>query len=373
VTRSAALKLHALCIRQGDGRLLYSFGIDGKDLHRVATVSRISRGDDASISGYQRPEVISHVKAIQSYLESPEAMLPNALVIAFDDRVTFEAHDTKNDWCTAGTLTIPLEQADDASMLPGWIVDGQQRAAALREARVHSFPVLVTAFITSSAAEQRSQFILVNSTKPLPKGLIHELLPTTEGHLPPALQRRQFPSRLMERLNFDDDSPLRGRIRTPTHPDGVIKDNSVLKMLENSLSDGALYAFRNPETGTGDEEAMLSVVKAFWEAVDLIFGESSDTNAWNLNPRKSRLVHGVGIVSLGFVMDSLAPDILGTREEMVGPFASALEDLAPMCAWTTGFWEFGPDSRRRWNELQNTSGDIQLLGTFLVRATRATS
>ena len=36
-------------------------------------------------------------------------------------------------------------------------------------------------------------------------------------------------------------------IRTPTMPEGKIKDNSILKMLENSLSDGALYGFRDPE------------------------------------------------------------------------------------------------------------------------------
>ncbi len=366
----STLTLPALRIRQGKDRLLYSFGIDGKDLHRIATISRVSRSADAELSGYQRPEVISHVKAIQSYLESPGAMLPNALVVAFDERVTFDAESDVSEWCTAGRLVIPLLASDDPASLPGWIVDGQQRAAALRDARVIDFPVLVTAFITNSAAEQRLQFILVNSTKPLPKGLIYELLPTTEGHLPAALRRRQFPARLMERLNFDEDSPLRGRIRTPTHPDGVIKDNSILKMIENSLSDGALYSHRDPNTGEGDAEAMLTVLKAFWEAVDLIFGASSEDDAWGLNPRKSRLVHGVGIVSLGFVMDTLAVEVAGTRDEMVGPFASALDDLAPMCAWTKGYWEFGPNDRRRWNELQNTSSDIQLLGTFLVRATR---
>ena len=71
---------------------------------------------------------------------------------------------------------------------PGWVVDGQQRCAAIRESRVGAFPICVTAFITESDAEQRSQFILVNSTKPLPKGLIHELLPSTVGALPTALR-----------------------------------------------------------------------------------------------------------------------------------------------------------------------------------------
>ena len=44
-------------------------------------------------------------------------------------------------------------------------------------------------------------------------------------------------------------------------PEGVIKDNSILKMLENSLTDGALYHLRDPSTGTGDVNNMLAVVK----------------------------------------------------------------------------------------------------------------
>ena len=52
--------------------------------------------------------------------------------------------------------------------------------------------------------EQRSQFILVNSTKPLPKGLIHELLPVTPAEdLPLPLLKRRYPAQLLDRLNYD--------------------------------------------------------------------------------------------------------------------------------------------------------------------------
>ena len=122
---------------------------------------------------------------------------------------------------------------------PGWLVDGQQRSAAIREARVESFPVCVSAFITDNINEQRSQFILVNSTKPLPKGLIHELLPSTAGEMPTHLKRKRFPATLLERLNLDEDSPFFGLIKTTTNPKGKIKDNSILKMIENSINYGA--------------------------------------------------------------------------------------------------------------------------------------
>src|SRR5262249_58854262 len=133
---------------------------------------------------------------------------------------------------------IPVDPALRDEEKPGFIVDGQQRLAAVREADIVSFPICVTAFVTNDIKQQTEQFILVNSTKPLPKGLIYELLPTTETALPTLLARRRFPAYLLDRLNRDGESPLLLLIQTPTTPEGLIKDNSVLRMLENSLTDG---------------------------------------------------------------------------------------------------------------------------------------
>jgi len=357
------IRLPAIRIRQGDGRELFSFAVDGKELHRFATVSRVRRDEGAHVQGYQRPEVLAHVNSIRAYLESVAPIIPNALVVAFDATVRFEpstinGHDGTGEH---GVLVVPVDDALEDADKPGWIVDGQQRAAALRDARVASFPVFVSAFVTQSEAEQRSQFILVNSTKPLPKGLIHELLPTTQGQLPPALVRRRFPAYLLERLNYDEDSPLHHRIRTPTHPEGVVKDNSILKMLENSLTDGVLYRFRDPETGAGDVEAMLTMLKAFWDAVADTFEK-----AWVESPRRSRLVHGVGIVSLGFFMDTVGDSMTGAHAELRDGFVEALTAIEDDCAWMDGYWQLAPDDRRRWNELQNTPRDIQRLSAHLV-------
>src|SRR5207248_1279239 len=160
-----------------------------------------------------------------------------------------------------GHLQIPL--VGDAEEKPGWLVDGQQRSAALRDASLKSFPVPVVSFITADVCEQRSQFILVNNTKPLPSGLINEMLQATEGEQPAIHLRRRYPAVLLEELNFHPESPLRGLIRTPTMVTGVIKDTSVLKMLEVSITDGALYRFRDPATGGGDREAMLELLFDF--------------------------------------------------------------------------------------------------------------
>src|SRR5207249_5632814 len=120
----------------------------------------------------------------------------------------------------SGFLVIPVDKSASDADKPAWIVDGQQRAAAIREAAVDSFPIGVTGFLAADDEEQREQFILVNSTKPLPKGLIYELLPGTKTTLPSTLQRKRFPAHLVARLNQENRSPLRGLIQTPTTAEG---------------------------------------------------------------------------------------------------------------------------------------------------------
>jgi DGQHR domain-containing protein len=354
------LRVPALRIRQSPGREIYAFGIDGKLLERIAAVSRIGRDDSAAIIGYQRPEVMAHINAIRSYIESDAPMIPNGIVVAFDGRVRFETvAEFEAEDSSSGTLVIPLDEEER----PGWIVDGQQRAAAIRDARVGAFPIFVNAFITEDIAEQRAQFILVNSTKPLPKGLIHELLPSTEAPLPLALHKRRLPALILERLNFDDDSPLCGRIKTPTTPSGVIKDNSVLKMLENSINDGVLYAYRYGDNKRPDVEGMLRILKSYWRAVSVTFAD-----AWDRPARQSRLTHGLGIVSLGFVMDAIAEQY-GAIEPDASDFEEHLELVVPLCAWTSGHWNLGP-YQRKWNDLQNTPRDVQLVADHLLTGYR---
>lgn len=408
------LELPAIAIRQGGQRELYAFAVDGKQLHDFAQVSRLRRGDDENIAGYQRPEVLSHIAEIRNYLESEAPMLPNAIVVAFDSRVTFRPLEGKRTgegpW--HGHLLIPKEALSD-EMKPGWIVDGQQRSAALRDARLGVFPVFVTGFVTDNVAEQREQFILVNSTKPLPKGLIYELLPGTDVQLSSHLQRRRFPAYLLERLNYDSRSPLHLAIQTPTNPfvdlgartrrgfrtregepkvaksagksapsaecvslgatspiasragkpkvQGFIKDNSILRMIENSLNDGALYRCRLQADNERDNDRILELLFNFWNAVALVFQD-----AWSKPPTRSRLTHGVGIVSMGHVMDAISDRHRNTGIPTVEQFAADLKPLVPLCAWTNGYWDFGPGTQRKWDELQNTSRDIQLVANFLL-------
>lgn len=366
--RQAELRLPALEIHQGPARFLYTFAIDGKLISHVATVSRVRRDADTQLHGYQRPENLAHVAAIRRYIDTDaNPMLPNSIVIAFDNRARFEPFDaaTPRGHARHGEFVISADPDLEDTGRPGFIVDGQQRCAAIRDARVESFPIFVTAFITDEYADQRSQFILVNSTKALPKGLIHELLPGTAGTLPGPLMVRQLPATLLERLNFDPQSPLYRRIQTPTNPVGAIKDNSILKMLENSLSDGALYRLRNHD-GLTNIGFMYTLVANYWIAVADVFGE-----AWSkTRTRDSRLLHGAGIVSMGFLMDEIArrrPDEIPTP----GEFAAELKTIKDDCSWTEGTWAFGDNTVYRWNDIQNTSRHVKQLTDYLLSRYRA--
>jgi len=357
------LRLPALEVTQSEGRTLYQFAVDGKQLDRFATVSRIHRDDAQRVQGYQRPESLPHIASIRRYIESQGPMIPNGIVIAFDKRVEFipDQVDGSVDYVRTGQIVIPLDASAESDELPGWIVDGQQRTAAIRDANVDRFPIPVTAFITDSAEEQREQFILVNSAKPLPKSLIYELLPGTTGMLPPVLARRKISAQLLDELNRDPSSPFHWRIQTPTNPEGVIKDNSVLRMLDNSIIEGYLYSFRDPTDGSGDLDEMAKIVNAFWAAVSLVF-----PSEWRATPRHSRLVHGVGIVSMGFLMDAMADRLNGRHRLDVSAFVGELTKISDQCHWASGEWVIGAGLTRRWNDFQNITRDVQMMTNHLL-------
>ena len=75
----------------------------------------------------------------------------------------------------------------------------------------------------------------------------------------------------------------------------------------------------------------------------------------------------VDVVSTSEVSVSLTVD----SNQAIPALAADLAKLADVCRWTNGYWEFGPNNQRRWNELQNTSRDIQLLTNYLLAEYKA--
>lgn len=358
---SQTLSLPALALTQSPGRRIFAFGVDGKEVPKFARVFRAQRDDSGGLSGYQRHEVRRHIEEIRQYVESERPMIPNAVVLAFSPTVRFEALPGQEGLASCmGTIHIPISLDQDDPT--GWIVDGQQRLTAIREADVERFPMFAVGFIAADRSEQREQFILVNNTRPLPRSLIYELLPGVDAALPPALAKRRIPTALVDILNNTPGSPLYHVVRQHTNPSGRLRDNSLLKLLENSLSDGVLYRYRLTTSQDLQLEGMARVVMDFWGAVKEVWAD-----IWGLKPRQSRLLHGAGVVSLGFLMDAIADKHRDEGWPSQALFAQELEKMKPHCRWTEGYWEFGPETKLRWNEVQNTSKSVQMLANHLLR------
>ena len=76
----------------------------------------------------------------------------------------------------------------------------------------------MNAFVADDVEMQREQFLRINSTKPLPRGLITEILPEVSTVLPCNSAAGRVPSALCEMLNRHPGSPFRGLIRRASEP-----------------------------------------------------------------------------------------------------------------------------------------------------------
>jgi DGQHR domain-containing protein len=361
----------ALQLHQAEGHPLYLFTMTADELFQVADISKVSRDDVGQLIGYQRDEVRTHVDEIVEYLNEDNILFPNSIIIALSPAVRFKSSrgpKPRNVDASAvpGTLEIPLPTPGRNK--PGWIVDGQQRALALTKSKRHDFPVPVNAFVTDEVELQRDQFLRINNTKPLPRGLVTELLPEVSTRLPGRLAARKIPSYICDVLNTQEGSPFQGLIRrASTAADdkraAVITDNSIISALQESLAapSGCLFLYRNLATGETDFDAIVRIVITYWTAVQKTFPK-----AWGRSARDSRLMHGVGIKAMGRLMDGVMKPILDPFDPAV--LAVVQEDLAliePICAWTEGRWE--GLGGMAWNELQNVPRHVRMLSNLLIR------
>jgi DGQHR domain-containing protein len=342
-------KYTAVRARQAEGHNVFSFAAQPKDILAFSEIERVSRHEDGQLKGFQRHQIASHIKEIRDYLAREDSLLPNAVIVAFIEGEGAKVRDV-----APGVIEVEIALDDKKS---GFIVDGQQRLTALSGLDKPGFEVFVSALICKDYNELRQQFVLINNTRPLPKTLIYELLPNVEG-LPERFTARKFAARLVDRLNFTPDSTLFSEIRQHTNPRGVISDTAMQKLIMNSASDGAI---RNLIKLDDFETRAYDLVNEYFKAVRQVFGAE-----WNgMQPRTSRLKHGAGIVSMGFVMELL----YSSRDAMkCEDFVPGLQLLREFTAWTSGHWRFDDYDVRPWNEIQNTPSDIDLLSNYLVRS-----
>ncbi len=353
------LKFPALKINQ-NGKNIYTFKVLGKDILNFSSIDRAKRNEDGKLFGYQRVKILKHIKEIENYLNTDNAILANSIVICFDSNVTFEAINGED----FGYLCIPEDK------IHGQIVDGQQRSSALQNLQNNEFEVVVNAFITDNLLEQTEQFILINNTKPLSKTLIYELLPEIDNELPSIYKDKQLPNKIITILNNQKHSPFYQAIKTHTFQEGYLKDNTIIKTINKSLTNGILYELSEHELGIDDIDSMVNLLNAFWGAVKFIFPKD-----WQLKPNKTRLTHGAGILALADVMEEIIyskileknPQYLDEKVFFPSDFEKYLIKLKDKIDWQNGKYDFTCNGNiRNIMDIQNTAKDIGIFSNFIL-------
>lgn len=355
--------VRAVRARQGEHEV-FAFFVPGSRLLEIADISRLAPGEHGKLAGFQRQPIQDQVRSIAEYLAKGPALFPNAIVLALAPTARFVEtrgpRGHRDGASEAGTLTIPLRSGRAAA----WIVDGQQRTLAVAKAGDLALPIPVVAFVSDELNVQREQFILVNKARPLPRGLIDELLPEVHIPLPRDLSARRMPSYLCTALNELPDSPFRGLIKRPsltasTAKTAVVTDSALIRAIGHSIHDprGALAAYV-ADDGIADVEQMVMTLTAFWSAVRTVFSD-----AWALTPDRSRLMHSAGIEAMGILMDQ----IVTRHPNDYGAIRASLERIAPECHWTSGRWS---GLGREWNDIQTTRRDVRLLANHLIALDR---
>jgi len=346
-------KIRAIKHIQGE-KEIFSLSIQGNEILDIASIDRIKRNDKGILVGYQRLAVEKHIREITEYMNRTDAILPNAIVVCFDDVVKFEEIEDG-----MGYLIIPDNNEH------GWIVDGQQRATALYKAdklKNKTFDVTVNAFISSDAQIQREQFMLVNNTKPLPKTLLNELMPNTVTALPKNMEEKRLPNLLIQELNRNEHSVFFNRIKTHTCPDGYISENSLLQSIKAAISDGFIFKYtanaitRKKEH---DVDSIISVINTYFTAVAELWSED-----FNSKPKDTRLTHGVGFCALFTILEYIEArinkDLLSYTKD---DFKNILEKLD--MNWKKMLIPVDEETNINIMNLQNNSRDKKFLSNYI--------
>lgn len=344
---------------------IFAFFMPGKDILKIASISRISRDENEKLLGFQRKEIRNHVKSIIEFLDRGSVLFPNALILALSPKVEFvqsrgpQPTGVINNSCS-GTLRIPIQESGKQV---AWIVDGQQRSLALSKTKNDEIPVPVIAFVSENLDIQREQFILVNKARPLSSRLINELLPEVSAYIPSDLSPRKIPSELCNILNASKESPFYKLIKRTTGEKlgaAVVTDTALINIMRRSIRHplGALAPFRVGDDGSPNVDAMYNTMLLFWNAVRDTFPD-----AWGKQPSESRLMHSAGLEAMGYLMDRIMTRVYGSgdADKII---RESLSKMAPNCAWTKGAWK---DTSVKWNEIQNTPRHIKFLTELLIQ------
>ena len=199
---SAAYLEDAVEIKQ-NGLEMYLLGVKPSVLLKIAYVSRRASG---RLSAYQRILSAERIDKVSEFLRSRNALLPNAIIIAFDKEREVQKHLYFKD----GKLHFP------SLYCSAWIIDGQHRVYGFRDTKYEveyddpkkQFKLPVVAFKNMDILLQNRTFVSINYNQ---KRIDPTLLCDLATELPDLNNELTWPSLLVTELN--KLQPLKNKIK----------------------------------------------------------------------------------------------------------------------------------------------------------------
>ena len=297
----ADFAVNATVLRQ-KGRELYSFGMKSDQLRKISYVTPRSSEDPEEVQRIMNPH---RAKEIGEYLKQPNSLLPNAIVLSLTPDVKIEKTGTDG----VKVIRFPSTEGKFA-----YILDGQHRLAGFDHTDGLAFDLPVVAIHNADDTLRGKIFADINSKQERVSdvhllSLYYQIkdLPVEET---PVMD-------VVESLNRDVDSPLKGRIRMMDTDRGTwIKNTALKKYLGPHLTAGGSLA-----TKTAAEKA--HIMKEYFRAVSQLWPE-----AWG-DPSKFNLCRPLGFE----IMLSVFPgarrrcDLNRGRQYTAENFASQMDPL----------------------------------------------
>jgi len=225
----------AVRIKQNDHEMFF-FGATPSDLLKIGYVSRRASGKP---SAYQRILNGERIKRISAFVTSRDALLPNAIIIAFDNNRDIQDAINYNN----GKLTFPLTYCS------AWIIDGQHRVFGFLNTRFEKNPsdqfrLPVVAFKSLDDVLQNRTFVNINYNQ---KKIDPTLLCDLATSVPDLQNELTWPSLLVSELNKVE--PLQGMIKISELDKG--KPISIASFARYGLLEGLLGYDRIKRTYNG--------------------------------------------------------------------------------------------------------------------------
>jgi DGQHR domain-containing protein len=248
----AEIKVEAQVLRQNDFTL-YSFVLNSKVIKEISYALPRTTDDPKEI---QRILSVSRCKDIGEYVQKPDSVLPNSIVVNLTSEVRIEAtaHEDRV------TVVFPSEQGRFA-----YLLDGQHRVCGFKYSGAVEFDLPVVAL--HSAADQIAGKVFADINSKQEKVSDVHLL-DLYYQLKALPQDDAAVMDIVSLLNDDEDSPLKGRVKTMPGQKGSWIKNSFLKMiLQPYIGKGGILSQK-----TSAQQAI--VFKAYLNAVKQLFPEA---------------------------------------------------------------------------------------------------